>query len=128
MKKVFLPDFLDKVTLKTMAWITTIEIAIFLLYSQYNGNEIMPKPLGILSSLSKILSTMNFYENFIATLTLIIKGMGISIAVSLFFGYLSLTPAFKNITQFISKLRFLTYTGLIFVFTVAIKTDHDIKI
>lgn len=128
MKKIFFPTFLEKTPARTMLIITLVEILIFMLYSQFNGNEILPKPIGVLNSLGKILSTSSFYDNFVATLSLIVMGMGISIVVSLFFSYLSLTPVFKNIAQFISKLRFLTYTGLIFVFTVALRDGNSLKL
>ena len=128
MKKIFFPNFLEKTPFKTILTINIVEILIFILYAQFNGNEILPKPLGVLHSLSEILSSSSFYDNFIATFSLIVMGMGISILVSLFFSYLSLTPVFKNIAQFISKLRFLTYTGLIFVFTIVMKDGHSLKI
>ena len=110
-----------------MLIITLIELSAFLLYAQYNGNEILPKPLGILHSLTEILSTSSFYDNFVATFSFIVSGMGIAILIALMISYLSLVPIFKNITQFISKLRFLTYTGLIFVFTITLKDGHAIK-
>lgn len=75
-----------------------------------------------------IMASENFLDDFVATLTLIIKGMGLAIIISLFLCYISLIPIFSNIASFVSKLRFLTYTGLLFVFTILVKNGHDIKI
>jgi NitT/TauT family transport system permease protein len=88
----------------------------------------MPKPLGIIESAWKTLTHEGFLDNFVATLGLIVKSMGIAIFISLVLVYLSLVPIFSGITLFVSKLRFLTYTGLIFVFTILVHDGHDIKI
>lgn len=119
MKDLFLPNFFETIgTRKLLIFITVLQLIIFLSLAQFNGNEIMPKPIGILNSLIELVSSYSFYDNMIATLFLIIKGMGIAILISLFVSYLSLVPALSGIPSFISKLRFLTYTGLVFVFTI----------
>jgi NitT/TauT family transport system permease protein len=126
--KYFSPNFIDKLDGRVMMVITLLQIVLFTLLFQFNGNELIPKPLGISSSIAKITSTASFYDDFIATLFLIIKGMGMAIFISLILCYLSLIPAFKGITTFVSRMRFLTYTGLLFVFTIMIRNGSDIKI
>jgi len=111
-----------------MLIIAAIQITLFVFLAQINGNELVPKPLGILNSSWNIITGAGFLDNFFATLGLILKGMLISISISLLLVYLSLIPAFKGITVFVSKLRFLTYTGLLFVFTILIQDGSDIKI
>ena len=128
MKKIFSPRFLENVSIRTMLIIGAIQIILFVFLAQINGNELVPKPLGILNSSWNIITGDGFLDNFFATLGLILKGMLISISVSLALVYLALIPAFRGITIFISKLRFLTYTGLLFVFTILIKDGSDIKI
>lgn len=131
MKKIgqlFSPNFLDKISFKTMLIITAIQIFIILTAAQFNSNELIPKPSGILHAISNIVSEKTFLDDFFATLGLILKGMGLAIFISLFFSYLSLVPVFSGITQLVSKLRFLTYTGLLFVFTIVLRDGHEIKI
>lgn len=128
MKKIFSPRFLESVTVRTMLIIGVIQIALFVLLAQFNGNELVPKPSGILDSCWNIITGDGFLDNFFSTLGLILRGMIISIGISLLLVYLSLIPAFRGITIFVSKLRFLTYTGLLFVFTILLKDGHDIKI
>ena len=128
MKKIFSPLFLTNISVRTMLIIAATQITLFIFLAQINGNELVPKPLGILNSFWSIITGPGFLDNFFATLGLILKGMLISISISLLLVYLSLIPAFKGITVFVSKLRFLTYTGLLFVFTILIQDGSDIKI
>ena len=90
-------------------------------------NSMIPKFSGVLQSMYNKVTEAGFLDDFVSTFGLILKSMSIAIAISLFFCYISLIPAFKGITTFISKLRFLTYTGLLFVFTILITNSHDIK-
>ena len=128
MKKLFYPQFLERTSIKTMLIAAAVQLTLFILYAQFNGNEIIPKPGGVISTMWKTITSEGFLDNFVSTLGLILKSMTIAIIVSLFFVYASLIPVFHSITVFVSKLRFLTYTGLLFVFTVVIKEGHDIKI
>ena len=128
MKKILFPQFLEKTNVRTMLLLSILQLVIFLAFAQFNGNEIIPKPSGILTSSWNIISGPGFLDNFVATLALILKGMGIAITISLSIVYLSLVPAFKGIAIFISKLRFLTYTGLLFVFTIMLHEGSSIKI
>lgn len=127
MKKLFFPQFLEKTPFKIILLLSIIQAVLFLTFAQFNSNELIPKPTGVLSSALKTMAAPGFLDNFVATLGLILKSMTISIVVSLFFVYLSLVPVFKGITIFISKLRFLTYTGLIFVFTILVHNGSQIK-
>lgn len=128
MKKIFSPQFLEKPSMRTILMLGLIQIILFVSLAQLNTNEIMPKPLGILDSSVRIITDDGFFDNFFSTLGLILKGMTISILISLTLVYLSLIPGFTGITRFISKLRFLTYTGLLFVFTILLRDGHEIKI
>lgn len=127
MKKLFLPNFFEKINPRSVLIIMVIQILVFFSIAQFNGNELIPKPIGILTNLMEMLSSSIFYENLISTFFLIIKGMGIAIFISLLMSYLSLVPAFRGIPVFVSKLRFLTYTGLVFVFTILLHDGSQIK-
>ena len=96
MKKLFYPNFLDKIDFKVMFVITAIQIIFFVVLAQFNSNELIPKPIGVLHSLSNIVSEKTFLDNFFATLGLVLKGMGVAILVSLFFSYIFLILALKE--------------------------------
>ena len=127
MKKLFFPQFLEKTPFRTVLLLSILQAFLFLVFAQLNSNELIPKPSGVLSSALDTISAPSFLDNFVSTLWLILKSMTICIIASLFFVYLSLVPAFKGITVFVSKLRFLTYTGLIFVFTILVNNGGQIK-
>lgn len=127
LKNLFLPQFLEKTPFRAVLIMSLVQLAIFCCIAQFNGNELIPKPSNILASVYKAISAPTFLDNFFATLGLIIKSMTIAIAVSLVFVYASLVPAYKGISVFVSKLRFLTYTGLVFVFTILVSNGGQIK-
>lgn len=128
MKKIFSPEFLDKVNTRTLMIIGLVQIAIILVFAQFYTSDILPKPDGVAHSVANIVSQPTFLDNFVATLGLIIRGMSIAIILSLLIVYISIVPAFRYIALMVAKFRFLTYTGLVFVFTVSIQNGHDIKI
>jgi ABC-type nitrate/sulfonate/bicarbonate transport system permease component len=128
MKKYFLPNFVDTVDYKRLLLIVLAQVVVMLAFFQFNTNEIMPKPLGIVHSITNIVSTSGFYNNLISTFYVIVLGMGMSIVISLLICYISFIPFFSGLAGFISKMRFLTYTGLLFVFTIILSTGQELKI
>ena len=54
--------------------------------------------------------------------------MAISIIITLFFSYLSVIPFFKSIALFLVKCRYLTLTGLIFIFTLLTHDGSQLKL
>jgi NitT/TauT family transport system permease protein len=54
--------------------------------------------------------------------------MGISIVLALLVSYLSLIPFFAPVAKFIVKCRYLTLTGLIFLFTLLTQDGHQLKL
>ena len=90
---------------------------------QMFSNELIPKPFEILQTLFGILQTRNFYDDLFASLTLTFKAMSLAILIALPISYLVKIAFFEGITLFITKLRFLTLTGLGFVFLVLLNGD-----
>ncbi len=128
MKRLFYPEFLDRISYRTALTITIVQLIVIVMFAQFNTNELIPKPSGIAHSIVEIIFTSNFLNNFFATMGLILTGMGMAILISLVFCYMWFIKVLKNFPIFVSKLRFLTYTGLLFVFTILVKDGHDIKI
>jgi NitT/TauT family transport system permease protein len=63
---------------------------------------------------------VSFYAN--------IQAIAISCIISLGLAYLTVLEGFRPVVTFLSKLRFLSMVGLSFFFTVATKTQHELKI
>lgn len=93
-----------------------------------SGEGLIPDPLTVGRSLVKVVTSATFMENFLASLFLTFKGMGISIVIALAIAYLSVVPVFKPIADLVVRLRYLTLTGLIFLFTLLTQNGSQLKI
>lgn len=86
----------------------------------------------IVSSLFNFIQSKDFIQDLIASLVLTFKSMFYSIVVALLISYLYKSPYisnyFKLTIEFITKCRYLTLTGLIFIFTQLSKDLSDLKI
>ena len=125
LKYIFEP--LHKVSKTTYLMIAIVEIAIVLGLWQIAGNGLIPAPLKIIEALITLLSSSVIYDNFMSSLFLTLQGMGISICIALLVSYLSVIPVFQPVARFIVKCRYLTLTGLIFVFTLLTNNGHQLK-
>ena len=91
-------------------------------------SALIPGPLKVAEAVLRIISGKDFADNLFASLLLTAQGMLYSIVIALVIGYLYLIPFFKPLGVFIVKCRYLTLTGLIFVFTLLSKDGHSLKI
>lgn len=126
-----LKQFIEPLTIlnkKAMAILVAIEAAIAIGAWQLTSGGLIPTPSKVLESIVSILSSSNFYDNFFSSLSLSLEGMGISLLIALLVSYLSLIPLFSPISRFIIKCRYLTLTGLIFLFTLLTQDGHQLKI
>jgi ABC-type nitrate/sulfonate/bicarbonate transport system permease component len=99
-----------------------------ILWQVFASGGLIPTPSKILESFIAIVSSSNFYDNLFSSLSLTFKGMGISIVIALVICYISLVPFFMPIAKFIIKCRYLTLTGLIFLFTLLTSNGHNLKL
>jgi NitT/TauT family transport system permease protein len=113
---------------KTVLLIVGIEVLFCLVLWNTLGSQLIPSPIKVSKSILDIVSSKEFIDNLFSSLSLTLKGMFFSIVIALFFGYLVLIPAFKPITTFITKCRYLTLTGLIFLFTLLTQSGHQLKL
>ena len=104
------------------------ELVLALVAWQLSGGGLLPTPVKVLASMSKILSQSYFFDNFFCTLGLVLQAMGLSIVIAMVVSYLYLIPVFAPIARFIMKCRYLTLTGLIFLFTLLTSNGHNLKI
>jgi ABC-type nitrate/sulfonate/bicarbonate transport system permease component len=126
-KKIFHP--LDHVKGHTFMLLVIIEASIaLLLWQVFGSGGLIPTPLKVAEAVIKIIPTEYFLDNFFSSLGLMFTGMGISIVIALLVCYLSLIPFFYPLARFITKCRYLTLTGLIFLFTLLTQDGHQLKI
>ncbi|MDI3318391.1 ABC transporter permease [Pinibacter soli] len=101
-------------------------VALMLWHNLSHG--LIPKPIKIAENFFALLPTKVFWDNILVSLVLTLKAMAISILVTLFFAYLSVVPFFSGLAKFLVKCRYLTLTGLIFVFTLLTQDGSQLKL
>ncbi len=92
------------------------------------GGGLIPSPLKVVEAILKLLGSAEFYDEFFKSISLSFKGMGISLVVAIIVSYLSLVPIFSPISKFVIKCRYLTLTGLIFLFTLLTQDGGQLRI
>ena len=126
LKKIFEP--LQIVKRQTMLVLIFVEVAIALFAWHILGSSLIPSPLKVFETIIHILGTQNFYENFFSSMSLTLQGMGISLIIAVTISYLSLIPFFNPIAKFVIKARYLTVSGLVFLFILLTKDGHQLKL
>jgi NitT/TauT family transport system permease protein len=126
-KKIFTP--LSELSYRTRTILVAANVVVALVIWQLlAGGGLIPTPLRIVESLIAVLKNPAFFDNLFSSLALTLKGMGISIIIALLVCYLSLIPFFNPLAKFIIKCRYLTLTGLIFLFTLLTQDGHQLKL
>ena len=126
LKRLFTP--LISVSNKTFSILVVINVLIALVVWHFLAvGGLIPTPIKIAESIGRILGSNSFYDNLFISLALTLKGMGYSIVIALFICYLSMIPMFNPLAKFIIKCRYLTLTGLIFLFTLLTSNGHNLK-
>ena len=126
MKNIFKP--FGRINRQTMIVMIVGQVLITLLLWQTTSAGLIPKPGNVAIAFGKLLGTKLFLDNLLVSLVLTLKAMLYSIIITLFFAYASVIPFFKTIAQFIVKCRYLTLTGLIFIFTLLTKDGSELKL
>lgn len=126
MKKIFSP--FGKVSRQSLSIIITLQVMLFLILWHITSDGLIPSPLKVAKAFLHLLSTGLLLDNILVSLTLTIKALFYSIVITLFFAYLSVIPFFRSIAAFLVKCRYLTLTGLIFIFTLLTKDGNQLKL
>ena len=102
--------------------------AALVLWEVFGENGLIPGPVRIMQAVLRIITSAEFVDNFFSSLGLMLSGMGLSIAMALLVSYLSLVPVFTPLARFVMKCRYLTLTGLVFLFTLLTHDGHQLKL
>lgn len=122
MKKLFEP--FHEINTKTIYTIFIAQIIALLLFFEVYHSDIIPPPSTIFNTFITLISSGELYDNLFKSFSLIIYGMGISIAISLLLSYLSQIQFFSKLIEMICSFRYLTLTGLTAIFTL-LSSDTD---
>ena len=126
MKNIFKP--FGVISKQTFAIMIVLQVVFTLLVWQTTSTGLIPKPGNVAEAFGKLITTKLLLDNMVVSLVLTLKAMLYSIIITLFFAYTSVIPFFKSIAQFIVKCRYLTLTGLIFIFTLLTKDGSELKL
>jgi sulfonate transport system permease protein len=105
-----------------------VQAIITLLAWHLLSNGLIPKPGKVAGAFVNLLGTRLLIDNILVSLLLTLKAMLYSILITLVFAYLSVIPFFKSVALFIVKCRYLTLTGLIFIFTLLTQDGSSLKL
>lgn len=126
MKKIFHP--FGRINRQTLILMVGLQAVITLLLWHTASNGLIPTPGKVALAFVELLSTRLLLDNLLVSLLLTVKAMLYSILITLALAYLSVIPFFKSIAQFVVKCRYLTLTGLIFIFTLLTKDGSQLKL
>jgi sulfonate transport system permease protein len=126
MKKIFNP--FQKINRQTFIILVAVQAVVALLLWHVGSNGLIPQPLKVVNAFLQLAGSSLLWDNILISMGLTLKAMLYSIIITLLFTYLSVIPFFKSIAQFIVKCRYLTLTGLIFIFTLLTKDGNELKL
>src|SRR5580658_6353254 len=118
----------DKISGQTFLILVGSQIAVTLMSWQLMGGGLIPPPSKVLNALSQLLTTRLFMDNLLTSLMLTGESLFYGVVITLLFGYASVIPFFQPVAQFILKCRYLTLTGLIFIFTLLTRDGAQLKL
>jgi NitT/TauT family transport system permease protein len=93
-----------------------------------DGHGLIPGPITVVKALFAVFAEKDFLDNLFSSIGLTLKSMGLSMVIALIISYLSSIPVMKPITSFVIQCRYLTLTGLIFLFTLLTNNGGQLKI
>jgi sulfonate transport system permease protein len=118
----------DKISHRTLLTIVATQLSVTLISWQVLGGGLIPPPSKVLVAFAQLLTAHLFIDNLLTSLMLTGQALFYAVVITLLFGYASVIPFFRPVTQFIVKCRYLTLTGLIFIFTLLTKDGGQLKL
>lgn len=126
MKNIFKP--FGHISRQTVWLLVILQAVITLTAWHYCAGGLIPRPGAIATAFGKLVSSKLFLDNLLTSLLLTLRAMLYSIIITLLVSYASVIPFFKNLARFIVKCRYLTLTGLIFIFTLLTQDGSQLKL
>lgn len=126
MKKIFQP--FQTINRKTMGILLLIQLIIAVTAWHTLSTGLIPQPLKVAQAFFNQVTSTLLLDNILISLLLTLKAMFIAIIITLVFCYLSVIPFFKYLAELLVKCRYLTLTGLIFIFTLLTQNGSQLKL
>nr|WP_294934598.1 hypothetical protein [uncultured Flavobacterium sp.] len=128
MKKLFIPfEKISKAqrTLILIAWIVLLIVVWFVGTS--GQKHLFPSPAQVMEGFTSLYNE-GLVEHIFNSLKLCFISIFIAIILALLFAYTLPIPVLKPVSEFVTKLRFLPFTGLSFYITLIIHEARNMQI
>lgn len=125
-KKIFQP--FEKINRASLLILIAGQILVSIVLWHFSSNGLIPRPGKVAKAFIELIGSKTFLDNLLVSLGLTLKAMFYSIMITLCFAYLSVIPFFRSLTNFLVKCRYLTLTGLIFIFTLLTTDGSQLKL
>ena len=112
-------------TLILVGWIVVLLLIWFL--GTMGEKHLFPSPSQVINGLSQLYSE-GLVVHIFNSLALCFLSIFIAIVLSMFFAYTYPIPLMKPVSEFITKLRFLPFTGISFYITMVIHEARNMQI
>ena len=112
-------------TLILVGWIVVLLLIWFL--GTMGEKHLFPSPSQVINGLSQLYSE-GLVVHIFNSLALCFLSIFIAIVLSMFFAYTFPIPLMKPVSEFITKLRFLPFTGISFYITMVIHEARNMQI
>jgi sulfonate transport system permease protein len=126
MKNIFTP--FQRISSQALYVIIGLQTMLFLALWQITSDGLIPAPAKVMEAFINLISSGILFDNILVSLMLTVKALFFSVLITLFFAYLSVIPFFNSLAAFLVKCRYLTLTGLIFIFTLLTKDGNQLKL
>jgi len=124
-------DFALPLTTPYKYEMTIISIFYLVLFFGFWGgltNSVIPSPISVFNSLISYLTNEHFYDCLLNSLFLTTQATLYSLIFSLLISYLYFFRWFKPISFVFTKFRFLSYSGLIYIFYMVFTDIGELKV
>src|SRR5579872_395756 len=128
LKDTFMFKPFATITRSNFLIMVALQLVFALAVWQLSPGGLIPGPLPIAKALGGLVTSSLLADNLLVSLLLTVKAMVYSVLITLIFSYLSVLPFFRSVAQLIVKCRYLTLTGLIFIFTLLTKDGGALKL
>jgi sulfonate transport system permease protein len=118
----------EKLNRQTFLILVIAQSAVALLAWQVSGQGLIPHPSAVLAALGQLLTTRLFADNLLTSLLLTGQALLYAVIITLVLSYGAVIPFLTPLAQFIVKCRYLTLTGLIFIFTLLTRDGSQLKL
>jgi len=102
-------------------------ITVIVIWQMFSGG-IVPSPSQIAEKWWSLLMSGAILEDLSASCLLIGEAMVYTVCITLFISYATVLPFFKYVGVLVTKFRFLTITGLSYLFTLMSSSGYELKL